>query len=143
MKVIVGSRDLWPVPAVASAVLAIMVSTDDDFAVRANRAGVLASGTEDLAWRIGERVGRRVISFNPTGDNFQRDLALIRAADKVYAFFANGQFMHGGTGHVVACALREGKSVEAYELDEQGTVVEIATDEGHATDIWVNHQEER
>lgn len=130
MKVIVGSSDLWPVPAVASAILAIMVSTDDEFAVRANRAGVLASGTEDLAWKIGERVGRRVIQFKPSSINFSRDVEMVQQADKVYAFFANGQFMQGGTGHVVACALREGKPVEAYELDEGGNVVETAADEG-------------
>lgn len=133
MKVIVGSRDLWPVPAVASVVLSIMVSTDDDFAVRANRAGEITSGTEDLAWRIGERVGRRVIKFTTGNGNFYRDIDMVQRADKVYAFFAPGQFMHGGTAHVVSCALKAGVPVEAYELDEDGNVIETATDEGEAT----------
>lgn len=139
VKVIVGSRELWPVPSVASAVLAIMVSTEDDFAVRCNRAGLLASGTEELASKIGERVGRKVVRFGPdgltrpAGLTFSRDADMVRRSDKVYAFFASGQFMQGGTGHVVACALREGKPVEAYELDENGDVVEIATDEGGRT----------
>lgn len=130
MKVIVGSHDLWPVPAVASVVLSIMVSTDDEFGVRANRAGLLASGTEELAWKIGDRVGRRVIKFQPGTINFSRDIEMVRGANKVYAFFANGQFMQGGSGHVVACALKRGIPVEAYELDEDGNVVETATDEG-------------
>lgn len=132
MKVIVGSRDLWPVPVVASTILSIMASTDDEFAVRANRSGILSSGAEDLAWRIGDMIGRRVMKFKPAnGDgNFQRDNWMVKEADKVYAFFAPGQFMEGGTGHVVACALRAGKPVEAYELDSAGNLVETATDEG-------------
>jgi hypothetical protein len=135
VKVIVGSQDLWPVPAVASAVLAIMVSTDDDFAVRSNRNDLLASGTEELAWKIGERVGRHVVRHKPFAEdnNFNRDVNMVRKADRVYAFFAHGQFMQGGTGHVVSCALRQGIPVEAYELDEDGDVVEMATDEGDPT----------
>lgn len=116
-----------------------MVSTEDSFGVRANRVGVPTSGTEDLVTKIATRVDREVFYYITQDDetNFRRDVRMVHDADRVYAFFANGQFMQGGTGHVVACALREGKPVEAYELDVHGNVVETATDEGDANP-WNN-----
>lgn len=134
MKVIVGSHDLWPTPEIASAVLVLMLSdTEQVWAVRARRNGDLASGVEELAMRIGERIGRTVVKHY-TGDGssgaFQRDNHMVTRADEVFAFFAPEQFMHGGTGHVVAAALRLGKAVTAYRINDLGQVVEEAAEEG-------------
>ena len=137
MKVIVGSRALWPTPEVASAVLAIMASVDDSFAIRCNRKGEIASGTEELAQKIGEILPRQVTRISAiTRTSFDRDNDMVRNSTGVYAFFAPGELMHGGTGHVVAVALRMGRPVEAYELDEQGMVVQAASDAGDLLDLY-------
>lgn len=145
MKVIVGSRDLWPTPGIASAVLAIMVSTDEPFCVRSNKAGTLTSSVEEMVVRIGERIGRRVTVMAPLGGAdratvFTRDNRMVAASSGVYAFFAPGQEMVGGTGHVVAVAIKTGTSVEAYCLDEHGNVVELGSDDGEwREEIHANH----
>lgn len=140
MKVIVGSAGLWPTPQVASAVLAIMASFDDSFGVRCDRLRRVASGTEDLVIKIGERIPRIVSMWEPSSAGsssaFTRDNRMVAASSGVYAFFAPGQEMAGGTGHVVAVALRTGTPVEAYCLDNDGMVAEIGSDAGDLLPLY-------
>lgn len=131
MRVIAGSRDLWPTPNVASAVLAIMVSTDDAFGVRTSRDDAVASSVEELVVKIAGRINRPVIPYKArSAGNWARDIEMMNHTQRLYAFFSPGRFMMGGTSHLVACALRKGVPVEAYELDEHGMVVDAASDEG-------------
>ena len=130
MRVIAASRDLWPTPNVASAVLAIMVSTDDAFGVRVSRGGVPSSSVEELVIKIADRINRPIMRYEARTGNWARDVEMMKHAQRLYTFFAPGKFMMGGTAHLVACALREEVPVEAYELDEHGMVVDAASDEG-------------
>ena len=130
MRVIAASRDLWPTPNVASAVLAIMVSTDDAFGVRVDKQDQPASAVEELVMKISGRINRPIIKYHSRQGNWARDVEMMKHAQRLYAFFGPGRFMLGGTGHLVACALREEVPVEAYELDEHGMVVDAASDEG-------------
>lgn len=148
MKVIVGSRALWPVPALASKILAIMVSCEDDFGVRARGGSrylkdpepYYTSGAEELTAKIGGRIGRQVVSFIPdqsgSSTAFRRDVRLVKASSEVFAFFGPEGEVEGGTAHVVACALREGIRVTAYGLDDDGSIMEIGHDGG---EISVTH----
>jgi len=130
---IVGSSDLWPTPNIASAILTIMVSNDDSFAIRTKKSGEPTSMVEALVDRIATKIGCTIHTWNGTatgsGQAFTRDVAMVHASSKVFAFFMD-QDTEGGTGHVVACALREGIPVVAYGLDEHGNVVEIGSDAG-------------
>jgi hypothetical protein len=134
VKVVVGSSDLWPTPAIASAILVLMLSTDEhQWAVRANQYGTPSSSVEELTMRIGDRIGKSVVkhySEPAARSSYKRDNTMTGLANEVFAFFAPGQFMHGGTGHVVSVALRIGIPVTAYELNDEGQVIESATDEG-------------
>ena len=139
MKVIVASHDLWPTPALASRVLAIMLSGDGVFAVRTSGYRP-ASMIEDMALRIGSRIGVDVHSWVPpvsgSRAGYVRDVSMVEHSDHVYAFFAPDRTMDGGTGHVVACALRAGIAVDAYELDSAGEVVEIGSDPGNLLPLY-------
>lgn len=130
MRVIAASRDLWPTPNVASAVLAIMVSTDDAFGVRVGSDDKAASAVEEMVIKIADRINRPIIPYRARTGNWARDVEMMQHAQRLYAFFSPGRFMTGGTAHLVACALRQGLPVEAYELDEHGMVVDAASDEG-------------
>lgn len=143
MKVIVGSSALWPIPALASKILAIMVSCEDDFGVRARGNGsssssgepYFTSASEELTAKIGDRIGRSVVSFVPfdegSSTSFKRDVRLVKASSEVFAFFGAEGEVEGGTAHVVACALREGIPVTAYGLDDDGiSIIEIGHDAG-------------
>lgn len=147
MKVIVGSSDLWATPALASKILAIMVSSEGDFGVRArgntlrmSDESYFTSMTEELAAKIGDRLGRSVVSFVPmesgSSTAFKRDVRLVKAANEVFAFFGAQGEVEGGTAHVVACALREGIPVTAYGLDDDGGIMEIGHDGG---DVVIKH----
>jgi len=133
MITIVGSSDLWPTPNIASAILTIMVSNEDSFGIRTKKSGEASSMVETLVDRIATKIGCTVHTWNGTvngsGMAFTRDVAMVHASSKVFAFFMD-QDLVGGTGHVVACALREGIPVVAYGLDERGNVVEIGSDAG-------------
>lgn len=161
MKVIVGSSELWPTPALASKILAIMVSTESDFGVRARGNWTRhasddpywTSMTEELAAKIGDRLGKSVVSFIPmeagSSTAFKRDVRLVKAADEVFAFFGPQGEVEGGTAHVVACALREGIPVTAYGLDDDGSIMEIGHDGGefyvntysHTPTVWLPDEE--
>jgi len=135
MKVIVGSSSLWPTPGLASAILTIMVSRDDDFGIRCTSSGTPSSMTEEMVWRIGTKTGKIVRTFNSPSEagskaGYVRDVTLVQAADGVFAFFGPDGPRDGGTSHVVACALRRGIPVIAYGIDTSGAIAEIGSDTG-------------
>lgn len=134
MKVVVGSRDLWPTPGLASTILAIMATDEEQsWGVRASVDGEITSPTEDIVRRIALRLDHHCSvwrSVRASSGAFQRDNTMVGSSRQVYAFFAPGELMQGGTGHVVAVALRAGIPVTAYELDDDGEVIESASDEG-------------
>lgn len=128
MITVVGARSLWPIPSVASAVLSIMLDHRGDvFCVRANRNGELASGTEDLVEKIGARIGVTTLPWpSSTGSSFHRDNAMVARSSHVYAFFAPGALMEGGTGHVAAVALRANIPLIAYSINDDANVYVVA-----------------
>lgn len=130
MITIVGSSALWPIPSVASAILAIMMDHPGNvFCVRANRNGELASGTEDLVSKIGARIGCTVLPWQSTpggGSSFSRDNQMVARCSHVYAFFAPGQLMEGGTGHVAAVAIQADIPLIAYSIDNDANVYVVA-----------------
>lgn len=146
MIAIVGSRDLWPIPSVASAVLNILISNPGEvFAIRCNREKVNASGTEDLVERIAARLHMNTIQWppqaptHPAGGRSQtylRDTAMVARCWAVHAFFSPGELMSGGTGHVAAVALRAGISLTAYSIDNNARVYVVAEDEGDLLRMW-------
>lgn len=140
MIAVVGSQDLWPIPSVASAVLNILISNPGEvFAIRCNREKVNASGTEDLVERIAARLHMNTLQWPPQlGPNlgrgrsmtYLRDNQMVARCWAVHAFFAPGDLMSGGTGHVAAVALRAGISLTAYTIDDHARVYVVAEDEG-------------
>jgi hypothetical protein len=71
-----------------------------------------------VRWYIPEPGGRDQV--------FYRDIEMVRDADVVLAFFANGAVMEGGTAHVVEKAQDARVPVYAYEWE-----VEYGGDNGH------------
>lgn len=140
MKIVVGSRSLWPTPNLAQAVFRVMIGTDQPILVRSDYFHKVTSPTEDIAVRIGSRLNRPVTPWAPGGRTrssvYLRDVHMVDSADEVFAFFAPGRLMEGGTGHVAAVGLRRGIAVHAFELDDEGEVVEIASDEGDLVRIF-------
>lgn len=134
MITIVGSSDLWPTPGIASAVLTIMVSHQDVYGVRSKKDGERTSMIEELVVRIAAKIGCVVVPWSAatkgSGSGFTRDVAMVDASGMVFAFFGYEGGPEGGTGHVVACALRRGIPVVAYGLDDHGNVVEVGSDPG-------------
>lgn len=135
MIVIVGARDLWPTPALAGRVLAIMISTDETIGIRGplGSPGV-SSMTEEMAFVIGQRIGRRVVVFRPfdlegNARNWLRDNRMVSEASEVHAFFGPDS-VEGGTEHIVTVALRIGKPTTAYAPNNEGELVVIGSDEG-------------
>lgn len=130
MITIVGSAALWPIPSLASEILAILMrNPNTTVSVRANMKGDLASGTEDLASKIAQILGNDVQSWRPYPHNssvFERDAMMVAESSHVYAFFAPGKLMEGGTGHVAAVAMRQNIPVTAYTIDENADVYPVA-----------------
>lgn len=148
MIAIVGSQALWPIPSVASAVLNILVCNPGEvFAIRCNREKVNASGTEDLVERIAARLHMNTIQWPPAPGpgmgpsqgrslTYLRDNQMVSRCWAVHAFFAPGELMGGGTGHVAAVALRAGVSLTAYTIDDNARVYVVAEDEGDLLRMW-------
>jgi hypothetical protein len=134
VKVIVGSSELWPTPALASKILTIMASTDGSFGVRGSPTGGCSSMVEEMVLRIGNRLERDIIRWQTTesgsSTGFKRDVALVKAADGVFAFFGPELSPEGGTAHVVACALRQGIPVVAFGILDDGSIIELGSDTG-------------
>jgi len=59
-------------------------------------------------WCVPEPGGRE--------QTFERDIKMVERSGLVLAFFDEGQFMEGGTGHVVEKAVERGIHTIAYEL---------------------------
>jgi len=134
VKVIVGSSELWPTPALASKILTIMTSTDGPFGVRGAPHGGCSSMVEEMALRIGNRLERDITRWPTTeagsSTGFKRDVALVKAADAVFAFYGPDLSDDGGTEHVVACALRQGIPVVAFGILDDGSIIELGSDTG-------------
>lgn len=145
MRVLVGSRDLWPTPNIASIILAIMATNTDDYAVRCDSHGNVSSMVEEMALRIGDRIDRKVMKWycKDIGSSaaFVRDNEMVTSSRGVFAFFSPGALMHGGTGHVVTVALRLGLPVEAYEPNDYGTIELVAADEGELMHAYANQED--
>jgi|WetSurMetagenome_2_1015567.scaffolds.fasta_scaffold03982_8 hypothetical protein len=54
------------------------------------------------------------------GSVYSRDYDMVRAADRVLAFFAPDAVMQGGTGHVVEAAMASEVPAEAWVLADDG-----------------------
>jgi hypothetical protein len=113
----------------------IMLQANDDFAVRADRYGTIASEVEVLVQQVAKKIHRQVFLFQPTrgsgqASTYHRDNEMVSCVDEVFAFFPEGYIMVGGTAHVVEAALRDGKRVTAYSVAPDGLVMEIGSDEG-------------
>ena len=133
MIAIVGSRDLWPTPEVVAVVAAAIAAYPGPVGVRAGAATGVASGVEQAAVKLCEKWGKTCLQFQPEPGAgrkavYERDYRLVEHADRVIAFFAPGNEMSGGTGHVVESALARGVEVEAYTIDEEGDVKLIGSD---------------
>lgn len=134
MIAVVASRDLWPTPEVVAAVAAAVGSHGEPVAIRASTKSVIASHVEEAAVKLCDLFSVELRPYKPEGPGreavFERDYRLVENSSKVYAFFAPGEEMQGGTGHVVKAALDRGVDVEAFGLDEQGNVVLLGSEEG-------------
>lgn len=140
---IVASSELWPTPEVVSAVAGVIAATDEEIGIRASSHGTPASHIEEAAMKICDRFGKHYRVYQPIiGEGragvFERDFRLAEQSSKVYAWFAPGEEMQGGTGHIVEAALARGVGVEAFRLDDAGNVVLLGSEEGndhrHAVD---------
>lgn len=141
MITIVGSSSLWPIPPLAMEVLQIMLRhKGETFGVRSNRRGDLASGTEDLVAKLGDRLHEHVLPWPPVNGGgssaFVRDNLMVSRSIAVYCFFGPDALMVGGTGHVAAVALRQGVKLTAYTLDDFGSVTRVAEDDGDLLELW-------
>lgn len=134
MITIVGSRDLWPTSDVVSAVAAAVGSTDG-VRVRVSKKGAVSSPVELLALRLGMMTGKEVKTDWATSRGragvYHRDFHMVENSDRVLAFFATDAEMNGGTGHVVKAAMDRGVPVEAYALDETGSMYLLGSDDGN------------
>lgn len=137
MLVIVGSTQLWLTPEVMGGVIgAIAVEPPGEVvAIRIGRASAEPpSPTERFAMEIAPSLGHIVRTWAPAlpgrDSVFRRDFLMVEAANRVIAFFSPGQEMEGGTGHVVKAALDRGIPVEAYGLDDAGSLELIGSDDG-------------
>lgn len=134
MLIIVASSDLWPTPDIASKVLSLMVSTEEVIGVRFNGDGRPSTMVEELAIKIGLRIQHPVIGHHTrrTGSNtgFVRDIAMVKSARSVHAFLGPPGKAETGTAHVIECALRSNLAVYAYGLADDGSIIEIGSDDG-------------
>lgn len=137
MLVIVGSSQLWLTPEVMGGVVgAIAVEPPGEVVgIRLSKGlGVPPSPVEDFVRHIGPGLGHVVRTWAAAGDGrsgvFKRDFEMVEAATRVIAFFSPGREMEGGTGHVVKAALDRGIPVEAYGLDDAGSLELIGSDDG-------------
>jgi hypothetical protein len=73
------------------------------------------------------------------GCAWRRDRALVADAHRVIAFFQESNFMEGGTGHVVQCALDANVPVEAWAQALHGELELVAEDDNGIdhTETWL------
>lgn len=134
MITVVGSRDLVLSEAMAIKLTSI-ISTTDRVGVRSAMNDDLASPIERLASLICQGLGVPVIRYSASNTGrasvFFRDYAMVRSSSAVFAVFAPDRVMEGGTGHVIKAALDSEIQVEAYTVDDDGTLVMIGSDDGN------------
>lgn len=133
MITVVGSRDLLLTEEMAVKLTSI-ISTTDRVGVRATQEDELASPIERLASLICESLGVPVVRYSAVSSRsgvFHRDYALVRSSSAVFAVFAPNRVMDGGTGHVIKAALDEEIPVEAYTVDDDGSLLMIGSDDGN------------
>jgi len=140
MKVcIVGSRSLEVDGNVALHVVTTLVQLDpsDEILVRKPLTRVLRP-FEALVASLAGTMGHTVTEYAPEPGGraqvFLRDVEMVRDSDQVIAFFADGDEMSGGTGHVVDKAIDQKRSVRAYavEADKLRLIAEEDWSEGTA-----------
>lgn len=68
---------------------------------------------------------------------YLRDYALVRSSSAVFAVFAPDRVMDGGTGHVIKAALDSEVPVEAYTVDDDGSLMMIGSDDGNPFRVHV------
>ncbi len=133
MIAIIASSDLWPTPEVVAAVGTVILSTEEPVGIRVDKKLNVTSHVEAAVLQIAATVGREVVFFPPQGAGresvYERDYQLAERSSRVYAYFAPGQEMEGGTGHVVKAALDRGIDVEAFRLDNEGNVELLGSEE--------------
>lgn len=134
MIAVVGSRDLVLTEAMGVRLTSI-ISTTDRVGIRATRDDEIMSPIERLASVICESLGVPVIRYSASNSGrasvYFRDYALVRSSSAVFAVFSPERVMDGGTAHVIKAALDEGVQVEAYTLDDDGTLTMIGSDDGN------------
>ena len=120
MEVVVSYARGCDLKATAGYVLQALVRLDKDDIVlcRANKN----TDTDFMVPLLAEGLGMECVMYQTMAHEkaFDRDVRMVKGADKVIAFFTEGSPMHGGTGHVVEVALRMDKPVEAYAISEAG-----------------------
>lgn len=76
---------------------------------------------EAMVAALGGSMGHTVTEYVPEPGGrsqvFLRDVEMVRDADEVVAFFADGDEMSGGTGHVVDKAIDQQRPVRAYAVE--------------------------
>lgn len=84
--------------------------------------------TDLTAAELAKKRGHKVEWFQPEPGGrdavYNRDFALVDAADRVEAFFEDYS-MPGGTGHVVDAALARNRTVYAWLVQERGALTRI------------------
>lgn len=72
------------------------------------------------------------------GGAWKRDRSMVEGASRVIAFFDESNFMEGGTGHVVQCALEADVPVEAWAQTFHGLELVAEDDKGvDHTETWL------
>lgn len=133
MIVVVGSSDLG-LSDEMGVKLASLLSMTDSVGLRCDRMGNLASPVERLASSIATALGLPIHLFSSVTARsgvYHRDYDLVRGSTRVFALFSPLREMDGGTAHVVKAALDEGIPVEAWVLDEDGSLFYLGSDEGN------------
>jgi hypothetical protein len=131
--VVAGSSDLMLTEDMLVR-LTSLISTTESVGIRSSQMGIPSSPIEGLAQLLCLSLGKQFRTYAPTSQRagvYNRDIGMVRQASAVFAVFSPDRVMEGGTGHVVKAALDAEVPVEAYTLDEDGTLVLIGSDEGN------------
>lgn len=133
MITVAGSRDLIPTQEMAIRLMSI-ISTTDRIGIRSTRYDQTGP-IERLVTIICESLGVPVVQYSPSSGGrakvYLRDYALVRSSTSVFAVFSPDRVMDGGTGHIIKAALDEEIPVEAYTIDDDGSLMMIGSDDGN------------
>ena len=111
--------------------------------IRANTKGKITSYLErwilDLCSLTGTAWYVKIChSAGAGGAAYKRDREMVAGADRVISFFDEENFMEGGTGHVVQCAMEANVSVEAWAQTADGLELVAEDDDGNLnTAAWL------